>query len=289
MKALKESTIKNIIKFYKLGNQLSGGWAAVLRSAINRFSEVYATQAAASIAYYTFFSIFPLLILLVALGSFFLEGDQIQNQIAFWVNTVFPPAADLVEQTLSFVINQRRSAGITGIIGLLWAGSGAFNALGRNITMAWPKARQRDFLRGRLMAFAMIASIIALLIGSVIVTTVVRVSSAFDLSLLGGNFTGNLLSWLMTFITMTSLYRWLPTEPVRWRHAAWGALLATIGWQTAVIGFSWYLSSGLAHYDLVYGTLSTVIVLLLWIYISTLIILFGAHVTAALCRKRKRK
>ncbi len=289
MKALKESTIKNIIKFYKLGNQLSGGWAAVLRSAINRFSEVYATQAAASIAYYTFFSIFPLLILLVALGSFFLEGDQIQNQITFWVNTVFPPVADLVEQTLSFVINQRRSAGITGIIGLLWAGSGAFNALGRNITMAWPRARQRDFLRGRLMAFAMIASIIALLIGSVIVTTVVRVSSAFDLSLLGGNFTGNLLSWLMTFITMTSLYRWLPTEPVRWRHAAWGALLATVGWQTAVIGFSWYLSSGLAHYDLIYGTLSTVIVLLLWIYISTLIILFGAHVTAALCRKRKRK
>lgn len=287
MKALKESAIKNIIKFYKTGNQLSGGWVAVLRSAINRFSEVYATQAAASIAYYTFFSIFPLLILLVALGSFFLEGDQIQNQIAFWVNTVFPPAADLVEQTLSFVINQRRSAGITGIIGLLWAGSGAFNALGRNITMAWPKARQRDFLRGRLMAFAMIASIIALLIGSVIVTTVVRVSSAFELSLLGGNFTGNLLSWLMTFVTMISLYRWLPTESVRWKHAAWGALLATIGWQTAVIGFSWYLSSGLAHYDLVYGTLSTVIVLLLWIYISTLIILFGAHITASLCRKRK--
>jgi membrane protein len=287
LKALKESAIKNIIKFYKTGNQLSGGWVAVLRSAINRFSEVYATQAAASIAYYTFFSIFPLLILLVALGSFFLEGDQIQNQIAFWVNTVFPPAADLVEQTLSFVINQRRSAGITGIIGLLWAGSGAFNALGRNITMAWPKARQRDFLRGRLMAFAMIASIIALLIGSVIVTTVVRVSSAFELSLLGGNFTGNLLSWLMTFVTMISLYRWLPTESVRWKHAAWGALLATIGWQTAVIGFSWYLSSGLAHYDLVYGTLSTVIVLLLWIYISTLIILFGAHITASLCRKRK--
>ncbi|HEY84387.1 MAG TPA: YihY/virulence factor BrkB family protein [Chloroflexi bacterium] len=289
MKELKESTIKNIIKFYKTGNQLSGGWAAVLRSAINRFGEVYATQAAASIAYYTFFSIFPLLILLAALGSFFLEGDQIQNQIAFWVNTIFPPAADLVEQTLSYVIQQRKSAGITGMIGLLWAGSAAFIALGRNITLAWPKAHQRDFLRGRLMAFAMIASIIALLIGSIIVTTVVRVSSVFELSLLGGNLMGNLLSWLMTFITMISLYRWLPTETVRWKHAAWGALLATVGWHTAAIGFSWYLSSGLARYDLIYGTLSAVIVLLFWIYISALIILFGAHFTAALCRKRRRK
>ena len=289
MKKAKDTTIKNIIKFYKIGNQLSGGWIAVLRSAIDRFNQVHATQEAAGISYYTFFSIFPLLILIVALGSFFLEGEQIQQQITFWVNTIFPPAADLVEQTLAFVIAQRKSAGLTGIIGLLWAGSGAFNALARSITMAWPKARQRNFVHSRLVAFAMIAALMALLIGSVVLTTVVRVSSAFELALLGGDITGNLLSWLMTFVTMLSLYRWLPTEPVRWRNAAWGALLATVGWQGAVIGFSWYLSSGLAHYDLVYGTLSTVIVLLFWIYISAIVVLFGAHVTAALCRKRKRK
>jgi len=139
----------------------------------------------------------------------------------------------------------------------------------------------------RLTSPALVAgsAVIALLVGSIIVTTVVRVSSAFELALLGGNFTANLLSWLMTFITMLSFYRWLPTEPVRWKHAAWGALWAAIGWQSAVIGFSWYLGSGFAHYDLIYGTLSTVIVLLFWIYISSMIILFGAHITAALCRR----
>ena len=67
MNELKERSLKKIRTFYRVGNRISGGWISIIRSAFARFSEVHATQAAAGIAYYTFFSIFPLLILLVAL------------------------------------------------------------------------------------------------------------------------------------------------------------------------------------------------------------------------------
>jgi len=285
---LKNTSIKHLLRLYKQGNRLTKGWIGILRAAIMSFSDARASEAAASIAYYTFFSIFPLLILLVALGSFFLEGDQVQAQIAMWVNVIFPPAADLVAQNLEQVISQRSVASMTGVIGLLWAGLAAFMALSRNINRAWPKAKPRNFLTGRLVALAMVGVIVILLLSSIILTTVVRVSAVFELSLFGGQLMGSALSWFTTFIMFASLYRWLPNTSVLWSEAAWGALAATIGWQTAVVGFTWYLSSGLAKYQLVYGALSTVIVMLLWIYISALIALFGAHLSAAVCRKRRR-
>ena len=93
---------------------------------------------------------------------------------------------------------------------------------------------------------------------------------------------------LLVFFALWGLYRWMPNTKVRWSEAFWGALVATPAGEIATDGFSWYLSSGIVHYELVYGSLGTVVALMLWIYIGFTITLFGAHLSAAVARHKRR-
>jgi membrane protein len=78
-----------------------------------------------------------------------------------------------------------------------------------------------------------------------------------------------------------SLYRWVPNTKVGWSGPLVGAFLAAFAWEVAASVFAWYLGSGLVQYELIYGSLGTVVALMLWIYIGSLITLFGAHLGAA--------
>ncbi len=78
-----------------------------------------------------------------------------------------------------------------------------------------------------------------------------------------------------------AMYRWVPTVHVPWYASFWGALAASIGWKAVSTGFAWYLGSGFARYQLVYGSLGAIVAFLFLIYIIALITLFGAHLTAA--------
>jgi membrane protein len=98
-----------------------------------------------------------------------------------------------------------------------------------------------------------------------------------------------MIPWLLTFLLFQGLYRWIPNTEVKWSEAFWGALFATTAWEVTKSGFKWYISSGLASQQLVYGSLGAVIALLLWIYLSSLIMLLGAHLTAAITHYNKSK
>jgi membrane protein len=90
-----------------------------------------------------------------------------------------------------------------------------------------------------------------------------------------------LLPWFWIFVALLNLYHWVPRTNVRWREAVWGALVCATGWEIAQRGFSWFLTSGFARYQLVYGSLGAVIAFMLWLYVSFLIVLYGAHLSAA--------
>ena len=93
---------------------------------------------------------------------------------------------------------------------------------------------------------------------------------------------------LVAFVVFLNLYRWVPNTTVGWSEAAWGAGFATLTWEAAKRGFSWYVRSDLVRYRLVYGSLGAVVALLLWIYLSSWVLLFGAHLSAAIARSRRK-
>lgn len=282
-------------RIQRMKNQAQAGNAGVLGiiiQAIETFSTVRATQAAASIAYYALFSLFPLLLLLITVGTSILKDEGTVDQVLSYTAEVLPTAQNLVRKNIQEVLELRDTVTIIAAVSLLWSATAVFDILARNINLAWVGAAPRNFLQSRLIGLMMVVILVTLPLLSVLSTTLFSLLPAFDVSapLWGGvpiydTFSWQLITrfipWFFTFLMFFSLYRLIPTVRVRWSEAIWGALVAAFAWEITKFGFTWFLSSGLANYQLIYGSLGTVVALMLWIYLSSVIILFGAHLSGA--------
>jgi membrane protein len=281
---------KYIKDLYQNINRLSGDRLNILRITLESFVETRAAESAASLAYYAIFSFFPLLLLFIALGSYFLGSAQIYEMVTELAQQAIPVSSTIIAQNLRQVLEAREAVGVVGLVTLLWAASGVFSNLAYNINLAWPRARRRTFLQRRLMGVRIIAGLIGLLILAIVLDWLsnllafVRIANVpfYDLSL--WRLVSAVASWLTVFLLFFVLYRWIPAVFVRWRAAFWGALFATAAWQIATAGFAWYLTTGFGRYQLVYGSLGAVVAWLFLIYLISFITLFGAHLSAAVNR-----
>ena len=281
---------------YSRVNDSCGGYPGVLVRTFQRFGDARAPQAAASMAYYAIFSLFPLLLLLIATGSAVLESHAVQQQLMKLASMALPIGQELIGTTIQRTIELRGPVTIVGSITLLWSATGFFSVMAYNINRAWPGTPHRNFLRNRLLALGIVALLAVLLIlslGSTALFTFVPHLGAIagevlsPLKTLLWRVLSNLAPWLLKFATLLGLYYWLPATRVKWSAALWGALVATLAWDLVTNAFTWYLSSGLARYELVYGSLAAVVALMFWIYLSSWIILFGAHLSATIAQPSK--
>ncbi|MDY7076748.1 MAG: YihY/virulence factor BrkB family protein [Chloroflexota bacterium] len=282
-----------IKKLYRRANVLTVSIIGILYDAIQHFNDAHVAEATASIAYYAIFSLFPLLLAIIVAGSFVLESDQVQGLVLDFAAEFFPISQQFIERNIRRVLELRGTVGLVALISLVWSATGALTALVRNINRAWSEAEPRNFLESRLMALGMVSGLTILLIFSAISITVLDVLAHFSVPVGGGIAVGETPLWttllgivprLFTFFALLSLYRWVPNTQVRGSEAFWGALAATLAWRVATNGFAWFISSGIVRYELVYGSLGAIVALMLWIYIMGLIVLFGAHLAAAIAR-----
>lgn len=274
-------------------NRLSGGTLGILTQATGSFIEARALQAAAAISYYTLFSLFPLLLLLITFATSVLKHPEIVDQILDYTTTIFPTSQALVRQNIQQVLSLRGTVGVVASIGLLWAATTVFVLIADSINLAWHTAKPRNFLQGRLVALLIIVIMVILMVLSLAATTLFNLLPRLDFEapLWGGismyetltwQIAGRLVPWFFIFVMFLSLYRWVPNTKVEWSEAFWGALIATTAWEITKSAFTWYLRSGLVSYQLIYGSLGTVVAFMLWIYLSALIMLFGAHLSGAI-------
>jgi len=286
---------KQLKEWYGGVNRFSGGRLDFLKTALGTFADTRASQAAASLAYYAFFSLFPLLLVLISGGSYFLNSQQVYQDVTQFVQEAIPVSTQLIDENLQQVLDVRGTVGIISLMTLLWSASGVFTNLAYSINLAWPGASRRNFLEKRLVGLGMIAGLSGLLILFLALEWLIDLvpfpdTSSTSFSDLGlWRYFSNLGSWLTIFLLFLILYHWVPTADVRWNATLWGALIASIAWKLATSGFSWYLRSGLGRYQLVYGSLGAIVALLFLIFIVSMITLFGAHLSAAIDRWTKEQ
>lgn len=91
-----------------------------------------------------------------------------------------------------------------------------------------------------------------------------------------------ILPWLIIFCLILGLYRWVPNTDVCWLSALGGALPVTVAWFAVTRVFTWILSEGIIRYRIVYGSLGALVALLYWVYLSSWIVIFGAHLCAVI-------
>jgi len=268
----------------------------IIKGAFLTFSNAKGAEASASLAYYTLFSLFPLILSFVAIGSFLVDKTVVERELLDLLPKVIPISQDFILSNIQQIFAQRGAVSILALLGLLWSSTSVFSTLIRNVNSAWPAAAPHSFIRMRLVSLAIIGSLAVLLILSSFSITFFNLFSnlGIDLEALG-------LSKLLSSALFTSvlpnvvrvlmfygLYYLVPQIRVQKLAALIGAAVTASLWQGITIAFGAYMGSGLANYEIVYGSLGKIIALLAWIYLNGTIILFGAHLTSSIDRHTKR-
>jgi membrane protein len=280
----------NYKKIAATGKKYLSDLILILEAAVVNFQKKGAARGAAGMAYYTLLSLFPLLIVLVTIGSYFVDSGEASSKVAQMIISVIPVSQNFVELNIQRIMVIRSSVGVVSLIVFVWSGSNAFSMMVHHITSAWPETEQRTFFQKRLFGLAMVILIILiqfiLMVSSTLLNALVKFRSLipgleFLLNSSLWHFGAKSLYWAVPFLFFYSLYRIIPMGRVPIKAAGFSALGITLLWRSASALFQWYLRSGFARYEVIFGSLNAVVVLLFWIYISTMILFFGAHLCAA--------
>ena len=169
-----------LLPHYQVANRLSRGSLDVVRVAIKNFGLARGAETAASLAYYALFSLFPLLLVLISAVGYILKSDDAYTVTVDFITQILPNSRVLIEINIQEILNRRGAFGVIGLVGAVWAASGFFTTLVRNINRAWLGIKPRDMIGTRLLGLAMIGVLVLLLILSLASSALVNIIKLID-------------------------------------------------------------------------------------------------------------
>jgi len=249
-----------------------------------------ATQRAAGVAYYAMLSIFPLLLGLIAIFGFFLPSINLQDELLKFVGQNIPGATNILKQNIAEIIKLRGVMSVLSIILLFWSASTMFSSISLAINRAWDIRVYRSFFIRKASELGMAISLGILFLLSLGASTMIGVlHGALNLpasDFLIVNLSSRLVAFLLMLAVFLLLYKFIPNTKTYWRYVWPGALLAAILFEIARTLFIFYLEN-FGNYELIYGSITSIIALLVWIYYSALILILGAEFTFQYSHMRK--
>ena len=270
-------------------------WKLLMLS-VSGFTEDNCMKLSASLAYYTVFSIGPLLLILTwALGFFYgnaLDGSEgARDQVIEELNDLFgKEIASLLESTVhNLSLDSRSNIGIiVGAATLIFTSTTIFVDIQNSINTIWkvkpkPKKGWIKLIINRLISFSMILGLVFLLMASLVVSSLIGIMTDYFNQFME-NLDINLISWIntaITFIVITvlfgTIYAFLPDAKVRFKDILGGAIFTALLFMLGKFGISVYLSQNITASS--YGAAGSIIILLAWVYYSSAILYFGAEFT----------
>ena len=288
--------MKRFISFsrHSFGVRNRSPWGSMLSHTFHQFHENDLFTSAAAMSYFGLMALFPALLLLLSISNKLAAGSQM---LAHAVD-VYPGSREFLVKTIESFANLGFGAIVTCIGLVLWAGSWVFAVVERALNRIWG-AISRTFWHGRALTIGMVGVVGLLLSFSVLVTSALvalremagrlspRQIARYTLLLSAGSAFWQVVfaagSYLVTVALFVLIYRLLPRAAVTWRDTLPGAFLAGLLWELAKYIFAWSLNY--FHYDEIYGSVGAVVAVLTWSYVSSLILLFGAQLTAVFHRE----
>jgi|GEM_PF-189905 len=260
------------------------GWKAFGKALKTRWADDKASDFAASVTYFGLLAIFPFLLFLVALASVVIDPAQAQQLIDQLSHVAPGPATEIIGGRIRALAAGNNSGLLTiGAVGALWAAAGGVVALIRALNTVDGVEETRPFWKVRLIALGLtvFAAIFSVVSGVVMIASV-PVAHAV------GEPLGTLILWLrfpvaagLMICLWAVLYNVLPDTHHPFRLFSFGAVVGVVVWVIASWGFSVYVSH-FGKYDATYGALGGAIVLLIWMYLSSSVILLGAEMNRVL-------
>lgn len=274
--------MKKLIKFFKKLSQ--------------KFSTDEATQLAAALAYYTVFSLAPLLVLLIILLGFILKSNEVQTQIIDFLQTSMgSESTETIKSMMQAAAQPSQSwfAKILSPIFLILGANGVVTQLQYSFNKVWPpkktKSGIKEYIKTQLLAFLIIGIVGVIIFASLLLSTGLSMTS---------NYVGDIfpavsyllplsefiISFGLTSLLFMILFRYLPTSPPEWSQVWKGGILTGFLFFVGKFGLTLYFSMGNVASG--FGAAGSLLILLLWIYYSSLILLLGAEFTSVLKSKK---
>lgn len=272
----------------------------LLRDTVTEWNEDNVPLLAAALAYYTMFSLAPLLIIAIAIAGAIYGQEAAQGEIVGQMQgLVGREGAEFIQSMIQNASRPGAGGGVATLIGiavLLFGASGVFGQLQTALNTIWevkpkPGRAIKSFVQARFLSFAMVLVIGFLLLVSLVLSAVLAgISNYFGEFLPGSVAVGQALNFVISFGIITllfaSIYRFLPDVHVPWKNLWVGAGVTALLFNLGKFLLGLYLgNSGVAS---TYGAAGSLVVVLIWVFYSAQILLFGAEFTQVYSKYRGR-
>jgi membrane protein len=249
---------------------------------------------ASSIAFFALLSLFPFLLLSLSVLGAFTASEHDRAVLLDFVLRYFPRQFDFVTTQIDAFRQRTTVLGIGGSVVMVWAALGFFGSITTAVNYAWRVERQFGYWKHKLVSFLMlVAAGCLMVIGLLLLSARTVVQSTWFASVLArsprlGYFESVLVEWATTliFISVVGLiFYFVPNARVRFKDVWPGAVVTGMLWRLALMGFGWYVRD-LSRFS-VHGSVAAVVVFLMWVYLSSVILLYGVEFTVAYARLRR--
>lgn len=267
--------------------------AEIFKNAFKGFGDNKVTKLSASLAYSVIFSLGPLMIVLVSVCGIFLGKDAIEGKVYSTLSGFV--GSDTANQLQEIIKNANLSgkseiAVVVGIISLLIGATSIFGEIQDSINTIWgvkskPKRGWVKFLQNRFLSFSIIIALGFLLLVSLGVNSIIDTFSNQlqvyfpDIAFVVIHSVNIVITFVVTVSIFSVIFKVLPDAKIEWKDVFAGALATTLFFMLGKFAISFYISK--AHVGSTYGAAGSLIVLLLWVYYSSIILYFGAELTKA--------
>ena len=254
-----------------------------------RFNQNKLTQAAGYLTYSTMLAIVPLIMVVFSIFSAFPVFNEVTGALKAFIFTNFAPSAsDMVGQYIDEFVNNSKKMSAVGIISLIIVALMLINSIDRTLNSIWHDTETRPIFTS-FAIYWLILTLGPLLVGvsiaaSAYVKTMFESASNFSFGLKLLSF----VPFLSTWFIFTMIYMVVPNKKVSIKHSAAGALIAAVFFTLGKQAFAWYIVT-FPSYQLIYGAMATLPIMLLWIQLSWTVVLLGAQLAAVLAEVRSKK
>jgi membrane protein len=259
-----------------------------------RWGEDHCSIIAAAMAFFGILSVFPLVLAVVAiLGRTITGNKEILTQFREFVASFFPGAAGEIMSEVDAISSatDTTALGAVAIASLLWSGRAYFDTLAAVLNGIWPHTQARFWIQHQIALWSLFigAGVLWMLsTGATFALSAARALSAELPNLFVNqqpelwNFLAKLVSFILTTLMFWLIYRFLPNVTTRRRRRlVWGAaLIGGVGWEISKWVFTSFIGSNVVRYKATYGSVAGIVLTMMWIYLSSLILLLGAEAAA---------
>ena len=280
--------------FRAVGNRTMGKYFKVLKETFKEFGEDKAPRLGAALAYYTIFSVGPLLLIAVAMAGIFFGQEAAQGRVSAELGKVFgSQMAESLETMVQAAAKPKTGtlATIVGVITLILGASGGFGQLKDALNTIWnvekkPAAGIKGFIKERFLSMAMVLGIGFLLLVTLVVDAGIAAVGDRLAQFVGGEAVMHTIEFVISFavisVLFAAIFRILPDVKISWHDVWLGAVATAFLFALGKIGLGLYL--GKAAVGSAYGAAGSLVILLVWVYWSAQILFFGAEYTQVYAR-----